>query len=375
MDTSIRAILTGGGGSMEYAPRSKLTREFKLEAVRQAALSEKPKAQLARELGVRVGQLRTWRLEFEKEAVTGIAKPDRSAAEDLEQLRRENAKLKLEIEIKKSGHLLPSGSEVKYGFVEKNRRQYGVPALCEALEVSRSGYYAARHRGPSDRNKRQGDLTAPIRTIHQVSRESYGAPRVHVELMAQRVPCCRNTVAKLMRRAEILPKAIRRFRVTTDSRKTKASPNLINRNFTSEHPNDLWLSDITYIPTREGWLDLAAVLDAYSRALVGWAMSRTLDTKLAMDALNMAIAHRGPPVTLHSDQGSTYATGSYRDIVNRHGIRQSMSRKGDCWDNAPMESFVHTLKTELVMHCDYKTRDDARVSLFDYMEVFYNRQR
>jgi transposase InsO family protein len=264
---------------------------------------------------------------------------------------------------------------VKYAFVEKNRRQYGVPALCEALQVSRSGYYAARRRGPSKRQKRRVDLTARIRTIHQASRESYGAPRVHVELRAQAVPCCRNTVAKLMRRAEILPKAIRRFRVTTDSRRTLASPNLIHRDFTSEHPNDLWLSDITYIPTREGWLYLAAVLDAYSRAVVGWAMSRTLDTKLAMDALNMAIAHRGPPVTLHSDQGSTYATGSYREIVNRYGIRQSMSRKADCWDNAPMESFFHTLKTEWVMHCDYKTRDDARASLFDYMEVFYNRQR
>ena len=198
---------------------------------------------------------------------------------------------------------------------------------------------------------------------------------MHVELLAEKVLCCRNTVPKLMRRAKILPKAIRRFRVTTDSRKTKASPNLINRDFRSARPNDLWLSDITYIPTREGWLYLAAVLDAYSRALVGWAMSRTLDTNLAMDALNMAITHRGPLATLHSDQGSTYATGSYREIVNRHGIRQSMSRKGDCWDNAPMESFFHTLKTGLVMHCDYKTRDDARVSLFDYMEVFYNRQR
>ena len=264
---------------------------------------------------------------------------------------------------------------MKYAFVEKNRRQYGVPALCEALQVSRSGYYAARHRGLSARLQRQADLTARIRTIHKASRESYGAPRVHVELQAQDVPCCRNTVAKLMRRAEIVPKAIRRFRITTDSRKTKASPNLINRNFDAEHPNALWLSDITYIPTREGWLYLAAVLDAYSRALVGWAMSRTLDTKLAMDALNMAIGRRGPPVILHSDQGTTYATGSYREIISRYGIRQSMSRKGDCWDNAPMESFFHTLKTELVIHCDYKTRDDARASLFDYMEVFYNRQR
>src|SRR4029434_3392118 len=179
-------------------------------------------------------------------------------------------------DFKKSGHLLRSGSEVKYAFVEKNRRQYGVPALCEALQVSRSGHDAARHVCPSARLRRQVDLTARIRTIHQASRESYGAPRVHVELLAQKVACCRNTVAQLMRRAGILPKAIRRFRVTTDSRKTKASPNLINRDFTSEHPNDLWLSDITYIPTREGWLYLAAVLDAYSRAVVGWAMSRNL---------------------------------------------------------------------------------------------------
>jgi hypothetical protein len=135
---------------------------------------------------------------------------------------------------------------VKYGFVDRNRRQYGVPALCEALQISPSGYYAARNRGPSDRQKRRVDLTARIRTIHQASRESYGAPRMHVELMAQEVRCCRNTVAKLMQKAGILPKAIRRFRVTTDSRRTQASSKLINRDFTSEHPNDLWLSDITY---------------------------------------------------------------------------------------------------------------------------------
>ena len=221
---------------------------------------------------------------------------------------------------------------MKYAFVEKNRRQYGVPALCEALQVSRSGYYAARQRGPSARLQRQVDLTARIRTIHQASRESYGAPRVHVELLAQAVPCCRNTVAKLMHKAEILPKAIRRFRVTTDSRRTQASPNLIHRDFTSEHPNDLWLSDITYIPTREGWLYLAAVLDAYSRALVGWAMSRTLDTKLAMDALTMAIAHRGPPVTLHSDQGSQYTSEDFQRLLAAEGITCSMSRRGNCWD-------------------------------------------
>jgi putative transposase len=264
---------------------------------------------------------------------------------------------------------------VKYAFIDQHRRSYEVAALCEALEVSRSGYYAARGRAPSARRQRQARLTAEIRRIHMASRETYGAPRVHAELSAQSLSCCRNTVAKLMRQACLMPKCIRRFRVTTDSRRTKALPNLIGRVFTTERPNACWLSDITYIPTREGWLYLASVLDLYSRAIVGWAMSRTLDCKLAMDALSMAIARRGPPAVLHSDQGTTYSAAQYRELVARYPIRQSMSRKGDCWDNAPMESFFHTLKTELVMHCDYKTRDQARASLFDFMEVFYNRQR
>jgi len=264
---------------------------------------------------------------------------------------------------------------MKYEFIDRHRRGYEVTALCEALRVSRSGYYAARRRAPSPRQQRQATLTSEIRKIHTASRESYGAPRVHAELIAQNMPCCRNTVAKLMRQASIVPRCIRRFRVTTDSRRTQASPNLIGRVFTSAGPNACWLSDITYIPTREGWLYLAAVLDLYSRAIVGWAMSRTLDCKLAKDALSMAIGRRGPPAIVHSDQGSTYSGAEYRELLGRYPIRQSMSRKADCWDNAPMESFFHTLKTELVMHCDYKTRDQARASLFDYMEVFYNRQR
>ena len=173
-----------------------------------------------------------------------------------------------------------------------------------------------------------------------------------------------------------MPRAIRRFRVTTDSRMTKASSNLVGRVFEAQRPNACWLSDITYISTREGWLYLAAVLELYSRAVVGWSMNKTLDSQLAMNALDMAIRRRGTgPQILHSDQGSTYSTAQYRQMLAKHAIRQSMSRKGDCWDNAPMESFFHSLKTELVMHCDYKTREEARASLFDYLEVFYNRQR
>jgi transposase InsO family protein len=265
---------------------------------------------------------------------------------------------------------------VKHRFINIQKRSYSVKRLCRVLNVSRSGYYAARSRPPSARRKRQWDLTSQIQQIHAASRETYGSPRVHAELRAQGIECSRNTVAKLMRRAQIMPKAIRRFRVTTDSRNTKASPNLLRRVFRVERPNACWLTDITYISTREGWLYLAAILDLYSRAIVGWSMSKTLDCKLATDALHMALQSRGRgPEILHSDQGSTYATAAYRALLENQGIRQSMCRKGDCWDNAPMESFFHTLKTELVMHSDYRTREQARASIFDYVEVFYNRQR
>ena len=264
---------------------------------------------------------------------------------------------------------------MRYRFIEENRHQYPVKDLCRTLHVSRSGFYAALRRAPSPRRQRQATLTKKIETIHEESRQTYGAPRVHAELVAQGERCCRNTVAKLMRQASIQPRCIRRFRATANSRGTAASPNLVKRRFKVSRPNHCWLSDITYMPTQEGWLYLAAVLDLYSRALVGWAMSKTLDTRLAIAALEMAIQRRGAPAILHSDQGSTYSAAEYRELLGRHRIRQSMSRKGDCWDNAPMESFFHTLKTELVMHCSYRTRDQARASVFDYVEVFYNRLR
>lgn len=265
---------------------------------------------------------------------------------------------------------------MKYAFIETQRSDHCVRTLCKALRVSASGYYAARSQPPSPRTQYQSALLIRIREVHVASRQSYGAPRVHAELAVQGVACCRNTVAKLMHREQIVPRAIRKLRVTTDSRNTKAiSPNLLRRRFKVERPNACWLSDITYIPTREGWLYLATVMDLYSRAIVGWGMSPSLDGKLATDALQMAITRRGVPKIVHSDRGSTYATWAYRDLIRKHQIRQSMSRKGNCWDNAPMESFFHSLKTDLVMHCDYSTRNEARASLFDYMEVFYNRQR
>lgn len=265
---------------------------------------------------------------------------------------------------------------MKHRFIDEHGQRYGVRLLCRTLKVSASGYYAARGRPLSAWALRQDDLTASIRTIHAASRHTYGAPRVHVELAAKGISCSKNNVARLMRRGGIVPKTVQRFRVTTDSRGTQASPNLLGRAFTAKCPNTCWLTDITFISTRAGWLYLAAVLDLYSRSIVGWAMSNRIDQALAADALTMAIAQRGAaPDTVHSDQGSIYAAADYRKLLEQHAIRQSMSRKGDCWDNAPMESFFHTSKTELVMHRDYESREEARSDLFEYIEVFYNRQR
>ena len=265
---------------------------------------------------------------------------------------------------------------MKYPFIQAQREHYPVCRLCQALQVSVSGYYAHQARPVSTRRQRQTALTERIRAVHRTSRNTYGAPRVHAELSAQGETCCKNTVARLMRQAEIVPKTVRRFRITTRSRNTKASPNLLGRVFSASQPNACWLTDITFILTREGWLYLAAILDLHSRAVVGWAMRERLDRTLVMDALKMALDRRGvAPDIHHSDQDTLYAMGAYRALLARRGIRQSMSRKGDCWDNAPMESFFHTLKTELVVHCDYLTRAQARSSLFEYLEVFYNRQR
>ena len=265
---------------------------------------------------------------------------------------------------------------MKYRLIDDHCQHHDVRMLCTLIGVSSSAYYAARHRPLSAQAQRQIELTAKIQHIHVASRQTYGAPRIYVELAEQKVSACKNTVAKLMQKAQIVPKTVKRFKVTTDSRGTKASPNLLGRVLSAQRANACWLTDITFIPTRAGWLYLAAILDLYSRAIVGWAMSTRIDQALATDALTMAIKQRGTaPDILHSDQGSIYAAADYRKLLAQESIRQSMSRKGDCWDNAPMESFFHTLKTELVMHRDYHSREDARTDLFEYIEVFYNRQR
>lgn len=265
---------------------------------------------------------------------------------------------------------------MKYDFIDAQREFYPVRRLCQVLRVAPSAYYAARGRPPSQRSVRRAEGLDRIRAVHAASRQTYGSPRVHAELSAQGNAPCQNTVAAWMRQAGIVPKTVPLFRITTKSRGTKAAPNLLDRVFTTEHLNQCWLTDMTFIPTGTGWLYLAVILDLHSRLVVGWAMGHRLDQSLAINALTMALNRRqAAPAVLHSDRGNVYGAAQYRALMAEHGITQSMSRKGDCWDNAPMESFFHTLKTELVMHERYPTREAARASLFEFIEVFYNRQR
>lgn len=250
--------------------------------------------------------------------------------------------------------------------------------LCKVLEVSRSGYYAWQARPESNQARRHRYLLAKIRQAHVVSREIYGSPRIHRDLVAQGERVGKNTVARLMRKEKIQSKVHKRFVVTTDSRHTKKpAPNLLHGAFSAERPDQKWVSDVTFIPTRSGWLYVAVVMDLCSRRIVGWSMGEKHDVELVAGALKMAVSHREAAngVLLHSDQGSTYAAASYQQLLQEMGIVCSMSRKGSCWDNAPMESFFHSLKTEWVGFEDYKTRGEAKSSIFSYVELFYNRRR
>jgi transposase InsO family protein len=268
---------------------------------------------------------------------------------------------------------------VRFAFIRDHQAEFPVEVLCDVLGVSRSGYYAWRQRPPSPATVRRGRLVEQIREAHQESRSTYGSPRVHRELEARGVACCENTVAKLMRANDIRSKARRRFVArTTDSRHDRpVAEDLLAREFYPERPDAVWAADITYIPTAEGWLYLAAVIDLCSRRVVGWATADHLRAELPLEALRMALTHRRPTGELlhHSDRGVQYASDAYQALLAEHGIEPSMSRTGNCWDNAVVESFFSTLKRELTHHESYADHEEARRSLFEYIEVFYNRRR
>jgi transposase InsO family protein len=268
---------------------------------------------------------------------------------------------------------------VTYRFIDQYKTQWPVRWLCETLEVSSAGYYAWRQRPRSSQQQRRDALLVEVRAVHAQFKARYGSPRIHAELVARGHACCVNTVAKLMQQAGIAAKTARKFRLsTTDSdHDLPVADNLLDRQFNPAAANEAWVADITYVPTDEGWLYLAAVEDLFSRRVVGWALADHQESRLVVDALEMAVQRRLPQEGLlaHSDRGSQYASEHYQRLLAKHGITCSMSRRADCWDNAPMESFFASLKKELVHGADFATRQEARAAVVEYIEVFYNKQR
>lgn len=267
---------------------------------------------------------------------------------------------------------------MKFHFIEKYRSSFRVEKMCHVFEVSKSGYYAWRRKDKGIRAKENEQLIEKIKKIYVLHRQVYGSPRITRELRAHGLACSKNRVARLMRYNGIKAKTVKRYRVTTNSHHNlPVAPNLVNRKFVAPIPDHLWVSDISYINTKEGWLYIAVIIDIFSRQVVGWAMSERLKDDLTINALHQAMLRRNPcrGLIFHSDRGSQYASHRFRSLLRSYGAVQSMSGKGNCYDNAVAESFYHTLKTELVYLECYDTRSQARQSIFEYIEVFYNRIR
>jgi putative transposase len=267
---------------------------------------------------------------------------------------------------------------VRYLFIKEHQEQFSLSALCRAMQVCRGGFYAWRKRGKSTRQLENEILTEQIQTAFGESRETYGSPRIFADFQEAGVACGEKRIARLMRLAKIRAVRPRRFVVTTDSdHDLPIAENLLDRMFGAETPDTRWSADITYIWTGQGWLYLAVILDLFSRRVVGWAMDQTIERSLVLSALDMAIVSRRPGQDLlcHSDRGSQYASGDYQKRLEDAGIICSMSRRGNCWDNAPSESFFASLKKEMVYRTRFETRQQARSAIFEWIEVWYNRKR
>ena len=267
---------------------------------------------------------------------------------------------------------------MRYRAIQEYDRRYPIRLMCRALAVSAAGYYAWRSRPESPRAVSARTVLSAIRVIHRESRETYGSPSIWDALVKQGHRIGEHRVARLMRQNGIRAKTVKKWRATTQSNhRLPVAQNTLNRQFMVEAPNRVWAGDLTYVWTTEGWLYLAVLLDLYSRRVIGWAMGHRLTVDLAEQALTMALVTRRPEAGLlhHSDRGSQYAASRYQQLLDAQGLVPSMSRKGNCWDNACVESFFGTLKRELVHHRHYATRDDATRDIFEYIEVFYNRQR
>jgi putative transposase len=265
-----------------------------------------------------------------------------------------------------------------YRFILAEKAHFNVRAMCRVLRIAPSAYYDWEGEQQCDHEVRDEQLLLEVRRIFAQFRRRFGAPRVHRELLREGVGVSRKRVARLMREAGLRAKTVRKYKPTTDSNHSlPVAPNLLKRDFHTERPDVAWVSDITYLWTRQGWLYLAVIIDLYSRKVVSWRLSDRMTASLVCDAFDDAARQRRPKrgLIFHSDRGSQYASHAFRRRLKRHHVRQSMSRRGNCWDNAVAESFFATLKKELVRDRAFDTRDQARSEVFEYLEVFYNRLR
>jgi len=268
---------------------------------------------------------------------------------------------------------------MKYKFIDENKDKYPIEKMANALGISRGGYYKDKKKPVSDREINNIKLKEEIKYIFIRNRKAYGSPKIYDELQDNSIKCGKNKVARLMREMGLKSSRYKKFKVVTTNsdHNYPISENVLNRDFTVSKANKVWVSDLTYISTDEGWLYLCIILDLFSRNIVGWSMADNMKTEMVIDALNMAYLRRNPHdgLVFHSDQGVQYASCNFRDCLRDKKMISSMSRKGNCWDNAPAESFFSTLKMELIYQSKYSTREMAKRSIFEYIEVFYNRER
>lgn len=267
---------------------------------------------------------------------------------------------------------------MKFDFMKNHTDLFSVNRMSQVLGVSTSGYYKYASKAPSKRERENTRLLLEIKKIHKETRETYGYPRMHIELQSRGVACGRNRVARLMRQHGIVAKMVKKFRVKSRPKQRVVKvENLLDQNFVAVEPNQKWVSDITYVPTKQGWLYLAVVLDLYSRKVVGMSMSKFITKELVLGALNQATMNRKirNGLVCHSDKGSQYTSADFQSFLKVRGITSSMSGKGNCYDNAVAESFFHTIKTELTRFSKYETRQEAKNDIFEYVQIFYNKKR
>ncbi|MBY4594365.1 IS3 family transposase [Ottowia caeni] len=360
--------------------RRTFSREFKLEAVRLVTERGVAVAQAAKDLDVHENVLRKWVRELREEPQEAFPGNGKQKAQDAEiaRLRKEVAKLKMERDILKKGRgLLREGVDVKFGFVAKHRGAWPVNLMCEALGVSRGGFYAWLTRPRSQRSLSDEVLGAQVHQSFVRSDRTYGARRVWHDVLEQGQACGLHRIERLMREQALRARPRRRGLPKDRGTRGAVADNVLDRQFRADGPNQKWVADFTYIWTAEGWLYVAAVLDLYSRRIVGWSMQESMTSQLVVDALMMAVWRRGKPVALlhHSDQGSQYTSEHFQKLLDEQGITCSMSRAGEVWDNSAMESFFSSLKTERTARKVYRTRGQARSDVFDYIECFYNPTR